>query len=336
MPSVGAVTSNLNVVGTTGNYTAKANDFVNASALSAALTVTLPTAPPINTVVAAKKTDVSTNMVAVVPAGVATINGDTAMGLAVQGAAAVLQFDGTNWQVLSTASVNSSTPVGLPTGGSTGQTLVKASGSNYDASWQTPATPSQQSGMLMPWTSGRLMTQPFMGAPTMSTTTTYSANVVYAVPVRIPNPCSITTISVLKGTWSQAYLLNLGIYTDNPTATSGGPAVKLGGSTITVNTGDALLANVSLAPLVISAPTTVWCTLSQSLAVATYANTANNLFNSTNSSATVVNASGLNGFIAGKVSTATYAPNSVPSDLSAVTFTSFGNTTLPIFLFTVA
>lgn len=112
MPSVGAVTSNLNVKTQTANYTAVANDLVLANAASGAITVTMPTAPVLNTVVAVKKTDSSANVVNIVPGGTSNLNGDTSAQLVVGGAAATFQYDGTNWQLLSTSSVNTSS-VGL-------------------------------------------------------------------------------------------------------------------------------------------------------------------------------------------------------------------------------
>lgn len=105
MPSVGAVTSNLNVKTPPGDYTAVANDLVLATG---GFTVTMPTSPVINTVVAIKKIDASTSPVSIVPGGTANLNGDTSALLAVAGAAATFQYDGTNWQLISTGTINTS------------------------------------------------------------------------------------------------------------------------------------------------------------------------------------------------------------------------------------
>ncbi len=106
MATVGAVTANLNVTNKTADYTAAANDFVLADATGGAIVVTLPTAPNINTVVAVKKTDTTTSLVSVLAGGTARIDGDTSAGLYIQGATIKCQYDGTNWQVMSTAITN--------------------------------------------------------------------------------------------------------------------------------------------------------------------------------------------------------------------------------------
>ncbi len=106
MPSVGAVTSNLNVVTTQNNRTAAANEFVIADAINNPIVVTLPTAPTLNSVVAVKKSDTTTNLVTVVPGGTAKIDVDTSAGLYIRGATIQVQYDGTNWQVGSTALTN--------------------------------------------------------------------------------------------------------------------------------------------------------------------------------------------------------------------------------------
>lgn len=90
----------------TAAYTAVANNFVLADATSAAFTVTLPAAPAVGTVVAVKKTDSSTNVVTVVGSGAATIDGDVNCTLPIKEAGAQFVFDGTNWQIQSTAVLN--------------------------------------------------------------------------------------------------------------------------------------------------------------------------------------------------------------------------------------
>ena len=135
MPSVGAVTSNLNIV-TKDNvdYTALANEFVIMSVTDAARTVTLPAAPTINTIVAVKKTDASANAVQVVGSGSAKINGDSSGAvLPATGSSLTVQFDGTDWHMISSGMPNVANAVaGVPTGGSVNQVLKKNSATNYD------------------------------------------------------------------------------------------------------------------------------------------------------------------------------------------------------------
>lgn len=302
MPSVGAITSNLNIVGVTGNYTAKANDFVNASAVSGGLTVTLPVTPATNTLVAVKKVDVTTNMVTVVPGAGATINGDTAMGLAVQGGSATLQYDGTNWQVLSTASVNSATPVGLPTGGTAGQALLKNTTSNYDAGWGaiTGAIPAGgtagqvlkkntassydvawgaasqgQAGAFTPWVgSTRYFCQPYQQGASLTPRTANAFPSFF--PVYVPNACTITSIWAYLLTGSGA-TANFYLYTDNPAATSYGPATQLASGSVGVSSA-ASWSNVNVS-VAVSGPQMLWVGFSCSVNLSVYGMSAVSAFN---------------------------------------------------------
>lgn len=94
----------------TANYTAAVNDFVVVDATSGAVTITAPAAPSANDIFAVKKADNSENLVTIARSGSQLINGDTEVGLTAPGAAVTLLFDGTNWQMLSTGTANSTTP----------------------------------------------------------------------------------------------------------------------------------------------------------------------------------------------------------------------------------
>lgn len=132
MPSVGAVTSNLNITSQTVNYAAKANDFVLADATTAAVTVTLPAGPVVNTIVAVKKVDTTTSAVSVVPTSPAKIDGDTAVVLAAQGSAVSAQYDGANWQLVSTGVVNATALTAVASSTDTMLAPVYQSGYWYD------------------------------------------------------------------------------------------------------------------------------------------------------------------------------------------------------------
>lgn len=276
MLSVGAVTSNLNVVTKTGNYTAAPNDFVLVDATTAGVTITLPAGPPLNTLIAVKKTDASTNLVGVVPGAGANIQGDTAMGLTNRGGSATLQFDGTNWQVLSTATINAANAAaGMPTGGTAGQLLTKNSTANYDATWSASpvpaggtagqilqkntatnydvawATPATSGPVFSRWTAGRRYTPP-LGV--QARIATYG---LYLMPVAVPNPCTITAVSIYI--WGNITTNGTGyasVYADNPAATSTGPAARIG------TAGTATLVNSAFTSMtvnaVITAPQIIW------------------------------------------------------------------------------
>lgn len=236
MPSVGAVTSNLNVVTKTANYTAAANDFVLADATSGAITITLPNAPVINTVVAVKKTDNTTSAVSIVPGGTANLNGDTSAVLAVTGAAATFQYDGTNWQLLSTGTINTANPAaGLPTGGATDQVLKKNSATNYDVSWTTMSAGG--GGPIYPWQASRaFFASPLVGAVT-SQVSSYWSSSPCAYPVRVPNACTISNVSVVCNTTGATGSIYVSVYADTAsTVSSGGPTTRLGGGSGSFNT----------------------------------------------------------------------------------------------------
>lgn len=235
MPSVGAVTSNLTITAQNASYAAKANDFVLMDASSASVNVTLPTNPPTNTLVAVKKTDTSANYVSVVPGGVNTIDGDSVVNLAASGASATVQFDGSVWRLLSTGLTSSAS-----------------------------SSPASGGSVYQPWSfstasTGRYYTQPFAYG-NMSLTGMGSTNTIFW-PIRVPNACSILSISVYgaSNTSSTNYLA---LYTDNPLTSSGGPAVRVLGGQVNT-TGSAALVSVTGA-YAVGASATMWLSFSAS------------------------------------------------------------------------
>lgn len=150
MPAIGAVSSNLTVVTKTTAYTANAGELVQASAASAAVTVTLPSAPAVNTLVAVKKTDSSANAVSVAAPASVTVNGASALVLSVAGATVTVQYDGANWVLLNSGgSALANVASGVPAGGAAGQVLAKNSGTDYDASWATGGSGGSSSSDTM-------------------------------------------------------------------------------------------------------------------------------------------------------------------------------------------
>lgn len=248
-------------VSKTANYTAAVNDFVVVDATSGPITITLPSAPAANSKVAVKKGDSSTNLVTVVPAGAATINGDTAVGLGTVGASATVLFDGTDWQLLAMYAPNSVSPSSfLPTGGTSGQLLTKNTSTNYDASWAAPVVPATGTPFI-PWTTGRTFIQP--AGHSYSTGASMPSATVTAFPIRVPNACTLDSISLNVTSTTGSATCQLSLYAD--TAASGGyshPGVRLATNSITVSgTG---LATWPLSYTFTSAMT-IWVVYSNSL-----------------------------------------------------------------------
>jgi len=270
MPSVGAVTSNLNVV-VPGvyPYTAKANDLVLASAVSGAVTITMPTTPPVNSVVAVKKTDSTTSAVSIVaPGGTAIINGDTSAVLAVTGAAATFQYDGSTWQLISTGTINTAPIAGLPTGGSADQVLKKNSATNYDVSWGTASAGGGGGGEFYPWAgAGRVFFGPPMtGNSYNGTPQGYNTNMTLW-PVRIPNACTVASISVASTAAGGSATAYMALYSDEPTATSFGPGTRLAGGSVVFPATAHNAATVTL-NYVFTQATNVWVHLGSTAATA--------------------------------------------------------------------
>lgn len=108
-------------------YTAVKGDLVLANAATAAWTVTLPAALAKGDMVGVKKTDSSSNVVTVVGYGASppSIDGDTTGAtLNAPGVGAIFVFDGTNWQINSTAVTNAATSSSSSAGSSTYDALI--------------------------------------------------------------------------------------------------------------------------------------------------------------------------------------------------------------------
>lgn len=85
-----------------GSYTAATGDYVLANASSAAFTITLPTNPPVGSLVGVKKVDPSFNEVTVVGGGAATIDGDPSCVLTSPWTGVTFLYTGINWVIQST------------------------------------------------------------------------------------------------------------------------------------------------------------------------------------------------------------------------------------------
>lgn len=265
MPSVGAVTSNLNTATVAVNTTANPNDFLLVNALNGPLTITLPGIPPKNTVIAVKKVDTSTSLVTVVTTGGALINGDTSVVLAAMGATVTVQYDGGSWQITGTALINTSaSTVGIPAGGTAGQMLAKNTGNNFDASWKSVV--SGGGGNFPLWAgAGRLFCSPFQPSSQQNIASWgFSTGYLNFMAVQIPNPCTVTGAYVWHGSSaSAASVVGIGLYADAPTAASGGPGVRLAQTTIT-ESGAANTLYGSALSYTFTGPQLVWVGYSSS------------------------------------------------------------------------
>ena len=206
MPSVGSVTSNLTITAQNSAHNAQPGQFVLANAVGGAFSVTLPSAPPLNSLVMVKKNDAGTNVVTVSGNG-KTIDGAATYALSTQNASVTVLYDGSNWQI--TASV--------------GAAATAATGS------------SSGTGVFQTWTvPGRFyFGQPATLGSMVQTSAGQTSLVAY--PIRIPNNCTIATMALTSGT---AGVTNaFGLYTDVYPATSGGPGVKVFGGVITTVAG---------------------------------------------------------------------------------------------------
>jgi hypothetical protein len=215
------------------NYTAAARELVAADASSGALTIALPTAPSYRgVIVAVKKTDSSANVVTV--STVDTVEGDTSIRLLSAGVTVTVQWDGTMWRIISTATPNIGSALGVPSGGTTGQVLTKSSGTSFDVTWASASGGGSGGGNFSPWVSGRTMYSPGY----YNTNVTLNTAVCYLYPIRVPNACTISGMYVYnsssagsgQGIW-------LGLYNDSAGAvvTSGGPTTRIASGTVTLN-----------------------------------------------------------------------------------------------------
>lgn len=101
--AIGAAQSLVATAVKTSAYTAAVGDLIPVDATSAAVTVTLPTAPADKTLVAIKKVDASANVVTVARGGSDVFNksgGSTALTLSVQFQAVTVQYSGGVWYVI--------------------------------------------------------------------------------------------------------------------------------------------------------------------------------------------------------------------------------------------
>lgn len=191
-----------------------AGDLVLANALTGGFTVTLPANPTAGMTVGVKKIDTSANTVTVVGYGAATIDTDPNALLSSQDAAATFVSDGTNWQIASTALLNTSTS-GYPQ-----QPLPTTLASNY---WfeRRSFTGGAPSAQAVPVTASTIYyTSFFLPAP-------MSANsVAVGTGTTAPSPGASVRIGVFSCTAAGApgvLLADLGLLSLGTTAQTGLP-----------------------------------------------------------------------------------------------------------------
>lgn len=190
MPSVGTASTGLAAVTKTSAWTATPGSFVSADATNGAFTVTLPANPGNGVTVGVKKTDTSSNIVTVVSGSSATIDNDTSVTLTAYGVGAIFVFDGTNWQIYSTAVTNAAASSG-------------SAGSTSDAYF----APSYTSGY---WYDRRAGTP---AAGCSISTVTLAATTIYYLPLYLHKAVSISAIGCFINTTPGAgAVVRIGIY----------------------------------------------------------------------------------------------------------------------------
>lgn len=197
------------------------------------------------------------------------------------------------------------------------------------ANWSVLAAGSggTAAGHLSPWKPGRYYTSPNSGnitttAPTANTSTNM-------FPLFIPNACTLQSISITVTTASAGTWM-VSLWSDSPTATSGGPSARLAvGTASTASTG---LQTVSVS-VAFTEPTLIWfshgCTATGAF------------FRTFHSSAQVNNfpidpTNGTNNAKVTTAFTASTAIGSVPADLSGTVMTHASAVPMPQLFFSVA
>lgn len=244
------------VVVSAAGTTVAVNALVLASASSAAFSLTLPASPVDGSVVVAKKTDTTTNAVTVLPNAGQTINGSTSLVLATQEAAARLVYyaSTTRWMVSDTAEPSVASSV-ITVGSSSSSSSSSTGGSAGFPAW---------SG------SGRYFTSPQSWTNVAMNQVTGSTGLCF-FPISIPNACSISAMGYVFAAVSSVTVY-VGLFTDVPGSTSGGPAALIGGGTFTPSAGAGFNGYTFGTPLVFTGPQTVWAAYGNSALINTLSN----------------------------------------------------------------
>lgn len=182
------------------------------------------------------------------------VKGDTGAGV---------PTGGTTGQALVKASTTNyattwATISGVPTGGATGQALVKNSATNYDVGWTTPASGGGGGGHLFPWSgTGRTFFPPgdnYVSGQSFPNIAAY----LNFYPVMVPNACAVASVSVMATNNYAGSTIYLSLWADNPAATSGGPGARLTFAAATWN-GPGTPTSVTFAtPYSFTGPTPIW------------------------------------------------------------------------------
>lgn len=196
MPSVGTASAGLATITKNVNWTAAPGTYVLADASGGPITITLPAAPGNGVTVGVKKIDTTSNVVTVVgtatgtPAVTPTIDLDTNVTLTAQGVGAIFVFDGTNWQINSTAVTNAAT------------STASASGGVSDGYF----APGYTSGY---WYDRRVGT-PAAGGST--TSVTLAASTIYYVPLYLYKSVTISAVALYVSNAASSAIVRLGAY----------------------------------------------------------------------------------------------------------------------------
>lgn len=237
MPSVGSITYNYKPVTKTGvtTYTANNGELVLVDASSAAVQVTLPLNPTAGMQVAVKKTDATANKVTVISGSAATIDTDSSAVLLSQNSTGSFVYDGssTSWKIVSTSVFNTASSQGVvPPAGTINQVLTKTGVADYAVGWAAPATTG---GAAQPWSGGNWFNPGYQLPVTASYSTAY-ATYLSAIPVYVPNACTISSVNVTLGSTATTSI-KLALYANGGTGiTSLGPSTMIG-SAVTYTMG---------------------------------------------------------------------------------------------------
>jgi len=211
-------------------YTAAVGELVQADVTSAGFTVTLPAAPAIGALVGVKNVTPSVaNTLTIAASGGGLIDGDaTATTNVPKYGGGVFQHLGSNnWQVVGvytsqgpagppglTGATGATGPAGpgVPTGGTTGQALVKTSGTDFATAWATPAATIPSSAHF------GVRSGNFMRVPQIATSlasSAFTAGTLYCVPFLLTEAVTVTKLGVMLWTLgTTGALIRLGVYND--------------------------------------------------------------------------------------------------------------------------
>ncbi len=194
---------------------------------------------------------------------------------------------------------------------------------------------SGQGGAFYPWGGvGRYFAGPPISGYTSGNTVPMASNYLTFFPVRVPNACNVTSVSLISATANANATYHIGLYADNPAATSTGPGVRLvyGSSPLTsTGLGSAITISMSYS---FSVATNIWVAFSQTSSSSQLVVHQNNICPSSYMSAGLTGwvASGSAGVWATARYSTTWGVGSWPVDMSTYP-TTLANASCPVFIF---